>query len=354
MSHTQNLNNMSVTAPTASDATTEEQQEEERLTFPQFTNPVVVYGFPSVLVVGLMANVLSFVTILNSSIRQTSTGLYLCVLAAADSVSLFMWTSSVWAVPVLGREFPPFHICYIKQFCLPVFLGFGSLCIVCVTTDRFLAVWFPFKAKTLTTRRKAGFVLLSVTCALLALYLPILWGFGRNCEILPNLSLYTTSAYYLIANAFSYGTTIYLFCVNIAISIKLAVPSNMLQETALSTTRESQNSKIIVTVLLVSVAYLVCSVPYAVVLTMKGTGMLIFTNELTEEIVFTFCRLLSLMNYGVNFFLYIFSSSNFRRSLLKLFCGRCRNQPIGKALASTSQAPSDQGTVSCQVSMQLA
>ncbi len=103
MIHTQNLNNVSVTAATAPDASTEEQEEGERLTFPQFTNPVVVYGFPSVLVVGLVANVLSFVTILNSSIRQTSTGLYLCVLAAVDSVSLFVWTSSIWAVPVLGR-----------------------------------------------------------------------------------------------------------------------------------------------------------------------------------------------------------------------------------------------------------
>ena len=286
MTNTENLNDVSATMVTAATISGS--------TFPQFTNAVVVYGYPSVLVVGLVANVLSFVTILNSSMRQTSTGLYLCVLAAVDSVNLVTWTSSVWAVPILGREFPPFHICYIKQFCLPVFLGLSSLCIVCVTTDRFLAVWFPFKAKTLTTRRRAGFVLLSVTCALLAMYLPVLWGFDRNCEILPNLTLYTTSAYYLIANAFSYGTAIYLFCVNIAISIKIAVPSSVLQETSVSTARESQSSKIIVTVLLVSFAYLICSVPYAVVLTTKAAGVLIFRNALTEEVVFTFCRLYSL------------------------------------------------------------
>ena len=351
MIHTENLNDVSVTAPTASDATTE-GKEKERLTFPQFTNAVVVYGFPSVFVVGLVANILSFVTILNSSIRQTSTGLYLCVLAAVDSVSLFAWTSSIWAVPVLGREFPPFHICYIKQCCLGIFVSLSSLCIACVTTDRFLAVWFPFKAKTLTTRRKAGFVLMSVTCALLALYLPVLWGFGRNCEILPNLSRYTTTVPYLAVNAISYGTAIYLFCVNIAISIKLAVPSNMLQETAVSTARESQNSKIIVTVLLVSVAYLVCSVPYAVVLTTKTAGVLIFPNPLSEEAVFTFCRLLSLMNYGVNFFLYIFSSSNFRCSLLKLFCGRCRDHVAGKGEAGTDPTCVAKGTVLSEVSGQ--
>ncbi len=357
MIHTDNLDDVRddvsatmVTAAATSSATTEEH-EEEKMIFPSLPMDyaVVVYGFPSVVAVGLVSNILSFVTILNSSIRQTSTGLYLSVLAAVVLLNLFTWISAIWALPVLGRDLPPFHICYIKQFCLPVFVNLSSLCIVCVTTDRFLAVWFPFKAKTLTTRRRAGIVLLSVTCALLALYLPVLWGFGRNCEILPNLSLYTTSAFYVIANAFSYGTAIYLFCVNIAISVKLAVPSSMLQETAVSTARESQSSKIIVTVLLVSFAFLICSVPYTVVLTTRAAGVLIFRNALTEEVVFTFCRVLLLINYGVNFFLYIFSSSNFRRSLLELFCGRCRNPVTIKG-----QTRSEQATVSSQVTVRQA
>ncbi len=328
MTHTEDLNDISVTVVTTATTSnaTDEGKKEERLTFPQFTNAVVVYGFPSILVVGLVSNLLSFVTILDSSIRETSTGLYLCVLAAVDSVTLYVWTSAVWGVPVLGRAFPPLHICRIRMFLFPMFMSWSPLCIVCVTTDRFLAVWFPFKAKTLTTRRRAGFVLLSVTCALLALFLPILFGYGPNCEVLPKLSLYTTSVSYLMNNVINYGTAVYLFCINIAISIKLMLPSTILQEATMSTERESQNFKIAVTVLLVSVAFLICSVPIAVLASAKAARMLTFPNALTEEIVFTVCRFLSLLNYSVNFFLYIFSSSTFRHSLLNLFSGRCRNQ----------------------------
>ncbi len=304
MIHTENLNDISVTmvtAATTSSATTE-GQEEEKLYFPQFTNAVVAYGYPSILVVGLVSNMLSIVTILNSSMRQTSTGLYLCVLAAVDSVTLYVWTSTVWGVPVLGRAFPPIHICHVRMFFFPMFMSWSPLCIVCVTTDRFLAVWFPFKAKALTTRRRAGFVLLSVTCALLALFLPTPFGYGPNCEILPNWSLYTTSVSFLMNNVINYGTAVYLFCINIAISIKLMLPPSVLQEATMSTARESQNFKIAVTVLLVSVTFLICSVPIAVLATAKAAGMLRFPNALTEEIVYTFCRFLSLLNYSVNFF----------------------------------------------------
>ncbi len=113
MIHTEDLNDLSITMVTASiisDATTEGQKE-QRLLFPQFTNAVVLYGFPSILVVGLVSNVLSVVTIVNSSIRQTSTGLYLCVLAAVDSVTLYLWTSTVPGRSRPGSSVPtPSHL----------------------------------------------------------------------------------------------------------------------------------------------------------------------------------------------------------------------------------------------------
>ncbi len=225
--------------------------------------------------------------------------------------------------------FSPFTICNITQFFLPTLFSLSSLCVVSVTTDRFLAVWFPLKAKTLTTRPKAGFVLVLMTGVLLGLYLPALWAVGRNCEVRPAMGVYAISVFYVFANlTASYGPAIYLLCINIAISVKLALPSQDLKEAPPSLAREKQNSKIIITVLLVSVAFIVCSVPMNVVLSLRAARFQLFHDAFTEEVVFTLCRLMNIMNYVINFFLYIISSSNFRRSLMGLFCGQCRNRGI--------------------------
>ena len=282
-----------------------------------------MYGYPAIFVLGMAANLLSFVTILNSGIRQTSTGVYLSAMAVVDSFCLYGYASIVWAQPVLGRAFPPLHLCRVNVMCLNLFLTLSSLCVVCLTTDRFLLVWFPFETKNLTTRTKAGFVLLFVTCALLVIYLPALWALGPNCEPQPSMPSYTPAILILLNLTYSYGPAIYLFCVNIAIAIKIVFPPVVLQETTMSSARELQNYKIATTVLLVSFTFIVCTVPINVLLSLVAAEFPVFRdNSLNEEVAFTFCRFLALANHAVNFFLYVCSSSNFRRSLCTLFIGK--------------------------------
>ncbi len=293
-------------------------------------NAVVKYVFPVICSVGVATNGFSLATILNSNIRHTSTGLYLGALAVIDTICLYLWSSSVWARPVFGYHFPPMHICSFKQFGMGTFFSMSAMCIVCVTTDRFLAVWFPFRAKTLATRRRAAFVLLSLGCALLAMYLPVFWGVGRNCELLPNIPFYTNYVFYGLAclNA-SYGPAIYLLCCNIAISVKLAFPSLLLQGASAGSPRE-KNSRIIVMVLLVSAAFIVLTIPSSLLVTLRAAGFNFFGNKFAEEVAYTVTRLMVMTNYGINFFLYVISSSNFRRSLVSLFTRRCCSRDAGQ------------------------
>ncbi len=301
----------------------------DEIEFPEFSNGVVIYGFPVVFVVGVATNALSFIVILKSNLRKASTGLYLCVLAVADSVCLTLWTSITWAVLALGANFPPFNRCDIRTFCMPFFFSLSSISVVCVTTDRFLVVWFPLQAKTLTTRKRAACVMICVTAILLILFVPALFAVSPNCEPNPNMYLYSRYAYYALSNVvYSFGPATYLLCLNIAISFKLLSHKAAFAGAVNEQSRQNQ-SRIVVTVLLVSIAFIVCCMPFNLLVTLQSAGLTRLNSHSSTEIVYTFCRFLSLLNHSINFFLYVLSSSNFRRCLVALFTRPCqRSQPL--------------------------
>lgn len=123
----------------------------ERL-FPDFINGVVFYDFPATFGVGIVANILSFVLIQMSDIRVTWTGVYLSVLACSDSVCLTLWTSLLWATPVLGLSFPGLHMCNVSQLGMAIFGSLSAMSIVCVLNNRqvYRCLRFPLKDRDMT------------------------------------------------------------------------------------------------------------------------------------------------------------------------------------------------------------
>ena len=301
-----------------------------RINFPTFRNGVIDYVLPTLFGLGLVCNSLSFVVILKSEIRKTSTGVYLCVLAWADCVALTSVTSTHWAYTVLGREFPLYDNRSFKQFVISFSTTLSAMCIVCVTADRFVAVWFPFQAKSLTSRKRAMVVITIVTVSLAAIFFPSLLGLSSNPTVQKNLAPFINGGALIPVNIFySYGPLVTLLCLNIAISVKLAFPGQMVKEGTRSQ-MASQISKTIVTVLAVSFAFIICTVPLNVMFSLTASGVAITKDPLTLEIVYTTSRVLNLCNHSLNFFLYIFTSANFRRTLFDLFKCPCTRDVKGR------------------------
>ncbi len=158
---------------------------------PHYHNGVTLYGFPAVASLGGIFNVLSLAAILNSDMRQTSGGLYLSVLTCVDIVCLILSLAENWAILVMGTQFPHnLPLCHWKMFNFHFAICLKSICILCVTTDRFLAIYLPLRAKVLITRRRGIFVLLSVTIMLLGLHLPLLWALDNQCGAKHHMSGY--------------------------------------------------------------------------------------------------------------------------------------------------------------------
>ncbi len=291
--------------------------------FPHYLNNALLYGMPCVMAMGIATNALSFITIVTSKTRKISTGVYLSVLTWFDSFCLVLWTSLFWAIPHLGAPFAGLlRKCNIFMFLMTGCPSYCSMCVVCVTTDRFIAVFFPLTAKPFTTRKRAAIVLASLAVVMLACFGPALISINDLCGSNGLIDVYADKAIYLISITFySHGPIIYLLCVNVAIATKLCLNRKLFDKnrSRLSTDNE-RVPKAVITVLVVSVMYVILMLPYNLITLLTTSIKFRIENKNTEEIIVTVFRLMMVSNHGVNFFLYILTSAEFRRSFLWVIC----------------------------------
>ncbi len=132
------------------------QRKSVQETIPHYRNIVSVYIFPVLYALALANNAISFVVIIKSDILKTSIGLYLAALAWGDCFAITMLMSRWWNYMMYGQEFIFLRMCNIFRFARSFCMVFSSLCVLCITTDRFIAVWFPLKAKLILSRKKSG------------------------------------------------------------------------------------------------------------------------------------------------------------------------------------------------------
>ena len=159
-----------------------------------------------------------------------------------------------WYSIEYGREFVP--VCNINRFLRFVCFNFASVCVLCVTVDRFIAVWFPIRAKFLTTRRNAVCVIGGSLVFLIALRLPLLIGMTPNCGVRWSFmrSYLVAGTKVLVHIFYSYGTSVCLFILNIAIAVRLVCLDKNLRSNAGSNV-SARSTKVGVTALAVSVAF---------------------------------------------------------------------------------------------------
>lgn len=286
--------------------------------FPYYKNDVAKYGFPIIFVIGLVSNAVSFIVIQASTIRATSIGLCLSVLSWADSLCLVIWTLRLWIVPVLHLPYPwLLDRCNIRQFCQALCSSLSAMCIVAITTDRFTVVCFPFKAKLFTKPKWTATALLLITVCLISMYIPALFAFSPSCVIQRNLALYGRTDLFLLVNiTCSYGPIIYIICLNSAIVGTLLRSQRRLKD-KISQGNETK-SKVLATVLCVSCVFVLSTLPFNMLVTLKSTNNIQLAPN-TEGMIFTVLSLLFVSNHSINFFIYILTSASFRQTFTRIF-----------------------------------
>ena len=214
--------------------------------------------------------------------------------------------------------------CKLAHFFNYFFRHYSSSLLVVMTIEKFFALYFPLKSKTVCTVRTAkwitgllAFIFFSYDIQYLVLYKKETKDGVVSCFI-PNRK-YFRILDRIDSILYSFGTFTVMFLVNCAIIVKFmkAKCQNMMQNSTESTSQAltkyaTKGTAMVVTV---SVTFIVLTAPVAID---QALGRKLTPNP----VYFAFMVLMQFLNHSVNGVLYCIVGTKFREELLKLF--KCR------------------------------
>jgi hypothetical protein len=190
--------------------------------------------------------------------------------------------------------------------------------VVTLGIERFIVVWFPFKARVLCSR-KTGIIascVVPVLVLILYTYQLAMWDVDETSSCAFHQDhLHTMSNVHpwLTAVFYSYAPIVILFILSIAIAVKLCC----VREGYNISNAERNLTRM---VFLVCILFLFLTVPLTVYyIVLFGAGGHVYQGP-EMSLVETIILILALINHAINFFLYVVSSPKFRKELRKLCC----------------------------------
>ena len=343
----------------------------------QFSDVVVKYVFPVIIIIGSVGNGLSFLVLVRKRLRGNSLYFYLMVLTLADTLVLYVSCLKTWVRALTGFEL--LHVsavsCKIIMFILLLSMHMAAWLVVLVTFDRFVSVWFPFRAATICTARRARVITACLLLAVIALDVHVFWTIGlhanpdsgedRYCRPRPDDPFMQQPFEYLKLATYSFIPFGAVFALNLGIIYKITRRSTVLRrcdsivtttsirtsgggsfhsETALrdgAVARTLRQQRVIYMLLTLSFSWLILTAPYAIVsviitakLDMMSMNSFVFWK--------TFAFLTLYLNHAINFYLYCITGRKFRQEFYELFTNyfeRWRRHGSGRKSIKTAQTP---------------
>ncbi|XP_064629378.1 mu-type opioid receptor-like [Lineus longissimus] len=298
---------------------------------------VTKYSWIIIAIVGLFGNVMSIIITLQKKNRHISTCNYMTALALADTMVLI---ELIWAMILMFWTTDPLsefamQTMWYQSYSFGILSGFY---LAEMTIDRLIAVKFPMAARRLCTTRRA-FVTIVVTFIVIGglnLYIYFTYRYVQDNETdegVFRMSVPHAPELETLGNAsqLAFGT-ILPFCVIVFCNVWIiVVVRNASHERDLmgvgdrgQKTREKETTYLIRMLILVSIAYVLTSIPYRLYDTLIGIPVIRVHYNLSEE--YWFLRFNSQdfimlqfweINYGINFYLYCIGGGKKYRSDVK-------------------------------------
>ena len=291
---------------------------------------VWLYGPPVIIVVGTFGNTLSFIVMCRRKIRESTTSLYLRVLAIVDTLVLYTGLFQLWIMHYRSvdiRKMSNFA-CKFQMFYGYFILQLESWILVTVTLERLCSVLAPASWKSIFSRKNA----------MLGLWIKVFIGFVVNCHfffthVLSNASNATSTT--ALSCTASGGSKWFMRVVwawldmwlasllpsSIIVLSNVAILSRVLysryggQHTPASST--VQIGTLTKTLVMVSLSFFLTTAPITFYLISAE-------NQLSEEekagTTWAGLNMLMYTNNAVNFFIYVIGGTRFRKELAGIFC----------------------------------
>ena len=210
-----------------------------------------------------------------------------------------------------------------------------------MAVERFIVVWFPFRASALCTRRNA-IITVSVIPSLVAviyLFHMGIWYIDETGSCRITSPIMARLVPLISGSLFSYLPVIILTFTTSAICIQLVCARRkQLAEMTSQTGGGSDDvtRKITIMVVVICVLFLVLTSPVSVFYIVWFTlPVQVRYGDQSLGLIRTVIQLLAISNHAVNFFTYTLASDAFRKEL-RVMC--CRDTTSGKTSTSSSVA----------------
>ena len=316
-----------------------------RIAFRQTSHLIWVIGSPIILALGTMGNALAIVVLTRKRMRRISSAFLLTILAIFDTLMLYLGLLRHFIRELTGvdiRDNANGAWCKWHIFLLYYTRHMSSWVLVAVALERFVSVWFPFKAKTLCTHRNAAYGLICLALPLGMINTHFFWTFGPEyiSVVDSNLTVLVPCTYVNKHRGFSHKIwpwievslstfapfLLMLFCNTMIIARLLrARVQRKHQVTPFQSSRDGVRMTSMTGMLLTTTfTFILLTLPAALYL----TGQISFWKQIRQRVFFrifwVIAQLLIYLNNAINFILYCVSGPHFRREVLLLFRGKCR------------------------------
>ena len=319
---------------------------------------LTMYGvYPIIFVtIGTVGNVLSIIVLSRKSMRTSSSCVFMFALAILDTLAL--WSIMFGMLQrVYVRTLPSLWFCRMLFFFQNVATTMASWILICMTVERFIAIYFPLHAGKMCTVKRAR---MTICVLLVFIMLMAMHDFWTGVHIpTSNLCTHATKKYPILLNAMNYIEAlmgcfipeITLLIINPLIVYRLKVTQAqqkyMTNTAATGTTNKASNQSKQITRMLLTVTFTYCVLmtPYATFYVSR-TYWVDRTKPYTRAVAFLVQQvsmICIMLNHSINFFLYFVSGRRFRNELKSLLCGKA----VTKSTTSTgSTAFTKDSTVS--------
>ncbi|XP_074650526.1 kappa-type opioid receptor-like [Tubulanus polymorphus] len=287
------------------------------------------YAAIFVVVLGVIGNCLSITVLLAvKSLRTTSTGILLTILAFADNGALLIGLLPVWIKAVFNVSLYEVNVvvCKFRYVFMYFSLQYSSSVLVLIAIERFVSVYNPAKANEWFSLKRTGII-----AAGLGIFLFLLnshWFATMEIETTteasrcsaPESSQYFVYEVWVWIDLLIYALIpwVLLSVCNVAIVLRVRNLGRRLTLRRLnsgsSASRRSKLTSMTAMLLVVNTSFLITTMPFAIYVLCLSAEYL----SLVKELIYESLYLLSYINNAINFFLYVISGVRFRAAMMKL------------------------------------
>ena len=229
--------------------------------------------------------------------------------------------------------------CTLGEFLKWFGTSYSSALLVIISTEKFFALYFPFKAKTMCTVRTAKRV--SAVTALIYVAYNLQFPFlvkvgngihGESCDYGHVPITYYRILSISLPTLYGYAPFTIMILTNTAIICKFLMAKFRSKNTNTESTNQALNKSATrgtAMLLTVSFMFIILTGPNALMNIMWADGN-------PPQLVFVIAGIMLNINYGINWILYCCSAAQFRKELRKLFeCHKNRSHLNSRSTVST-------------------